>query len=388
MESLAFRVSDLFRMSNRPFHRISGVSIRVFLAGPSCFLKKFVKPPLPLRVSYYMNPTRLRTIFFSLVLLVILAPLWRNDASAQRRHKKSPVTKPAQNPAAAESYYHIAGLGSSQGDSTNTFPYPTVILVVPDTLHTRIVVRFPGLGMLGLHTDTVREPTFSAGDSLLGYESTSPLFLLTFPKTKYFLYIDVWSRDGTKLLDSRPLEFDMSVEAYKTVRLTYIHDPTTGMGSPTMRREFRPSLLPFTIETNPGWASTETLDSSMTYALVFRDPAAPGKLELSLTMRPAIVGIVDSAMWVNFKKKAEIAFGSRGIATRSMGDFQVTDVPTRRFIKAGYEFVSKNADSSLDYVAAFLTPRAILLLLAPLDEPNQQLQFQYFQDIARSLKLE
>ena len=330
---------------------------------------------------------------------MIAAP-WRNAARAQRRHKKQLVTRPAQDSAGAERFYHLAGLGSSEGDSTNTFPYPTAILVVPDTEHTRIVVRFPGLGMLGLHTDTVREATFTAGDTLLGYESTSPLFLLTFPMTQYFLYIDVWSRNGKKLLDSRPLEYDMNVEAYKTARLAYIHDPTAGLGDPTLRREFKPALLPFTIETNPGWASTESLDSSMTYSLIFRDPngqsstpdersSTPvGKLDMSLTMRPALVGVVDSAMWRNFKQKAEIAFGAHGIATRSIGDFQMDDVPTRRFIKAGYEFVSKNADSSLDYVAAFLTPRAILLLFAPLDAPNQQLQFQYFQAIARSLKLE
>ncbi len=323
-----------------------------------------------------------------MTVLALLSPPWRNDANAQRRHPKHHVTKPPETLASAERFYRIAGLGSSEGDSTNTFPYPTAILLVPDTTHDRIVVRFPGLGMLGLQTDTVREPTFTAGDSLLGYESTSPLFLLTFPKTQYFLYVDVWSRNGKELLDSRPLAFDMKVEAYKTARLTYVHDPTAGMGSPTLRRRFQPSLLPFSIETNPGWSSTETLDSSMTYALIFRDPTQPRKLEMSLTMRPALVGVVDSSMWRNFKQKAEMAFGAHGIATHSIGDFQMDDKPTRRFIKAGYEFVSKNADSSLDYIAAFLTPRAILLLFAPLDEPNQQLQFQYFQAIARSLKLE
>jgi hypothetical protein len=328
------------------------------------------------------------TLFLALAALIFITAPGHSDAVAQRHHKKLPTTKPAQDSTGFERFYHLAGLGSSQGDSTNTFPYPTAILVVPDTEHTRIVVRFPGLGMLGLRTDTVREPTFTAGDTLLGYESTMPLFLLTFPKTQYFLYIDVWSRNGKKLLDSRPLEYDMNVEAYKTTRLTYVHDPTTGMGDPTLRRRFQPSLLPFSIETNPGWASTETLDSSMTYALIFRDPAPPNKLEMSLTMRPALIGVVDSTMWRNFKQKAEIAFGAHGIATRSIGDFQMDNVPTRRFIKAGYEFVSKTADSTLDYVAAFLTPRAILLLLAPLDDPNQQLQFQYFQAIARSLKLE
>ncbi len=332
----------------------------------------------------------LALVVFAVFATAVLGSQWHSSAFGQQRHnqvhRKPAVT--SQAPEAAARYYRIAGLGSSKGDSTNTFPYPTVILLVKDTLHDRITVRFPGLGMLGLQTDTVREATFTAGDSLLGYESTQPLFLIAFPTTPYFLYVDVWSSDRKHLLDSRPLEYDMNVEAYKTARLMYIHEPTAGMETPMLRRRFQPSLLPLSIETNPGWSSTETLDSSMTYALVFRDPTQPGKLEMSVTMRPATVGVIDSNTWRNFKRNAEGAFGAKGIATRSIGDFQVNDIPTRRYVKAGYEFVSKNEGSSLNYVAAFLTPRAILLLLAPLDEPNQQRQFQYFQAIARSLKIE
>ena len=327
------------------------------------------------------------------ILIFLLLPLFFGSwprASYAQHHKKThrEVTAPSQNPDAAAKYYRIAGLGSSKGDSTNTFPYPTIILLVNDTLHTRITVRFPGLGMLGLQTDTVPEPTFTASDTLLGYESTQPLYLLSFPTTPYFVYVDVWSRSGKHLLDSRPLEYDMNVEAYKTAKLEYIHAPTTDMGNPMLRRKFQPSLLPLSIETNPGWISSETLDSSMTYALVFRDPTQPGKLEMSLTMRAANVGLIDSITWRNFKRNAEGAFGAKGVATHTIGEFQVNDIPTRRYVKAGYEFVSRNADSSLDYVAAFLTPRAIMLLLAPLDEPNQQLQLQYFEAIARSLKIE
>ncbi len=179
---------------------------------------------------------------------------------------------------------------------------------------------------------------------------------------------------------------DMNTEAYKSIHLNFTHAPTTGMGSPTLRRRFEPTLLPLSIETNPGWSVTETLDSSLTYALVFHDPTQSGKLEMSLAMHPASVGVVDSAMWNHFKIKAEMAFGAHGMPTSSIGDFQVADTASRRILKAGYEFISKNADSSLDYVAAYLTPRAILLLLAPIDEPNQQLQIEYFEAIARSLK--
>jgi hypothetical protein len=314
----------------------------------------------------------LHTSFFLVVFSLPIVARAQSSATPSERN-------------AAARYYRIAALGSSPGDSANTFPHPTAILRALDTLHTHIVVRFPQLGMLGIEADTVSAPTFFVGDTLLGYKSREPLFRLTFPKTKYFIFIDVWSKDGTKLLDSRPFEYDMNVESYQSARLSYKNNPTAGMGSPTLRRRFQPSLLPLSIETNPGWSATETLDSSMTYALVFRNPAQSGKLTLSLTMRPASVGIIDSAMWKNFKMKAETAFGAHGVATSSIGDFEVADSASRRVIRAGYEFVSKNVDSSLNYVAAFLTPRAILLLLAPMDEPNQQLQVQYFEAIARSV---
>jgi hypothetical protein len=285
-------------------------------------------------------------------------------------------------------YYKVTGLGCASIDSPNKFPHPIATLRVFDTLHTTIRIRFPELGLLGVKEDTVIAPASRIGDSLWEFTSPDPLYLLTFPKTQYYLFIDVWSKDGKKLLDSRPFESDINAEAFKSLHLSFNHAPTTGMGSLTLRRHFQPTLFPFSIETNPGWSATETLNSSLTYALVFHDPTHAGKLEMSLSMHPASIGIVDSAMWKKFKMKAEAAFGSRGVATSSIGDFTVTDTATRRIIKAGYEFVSKNADSSLDYVAVFLTPRAILMLLAPIDQPNQQLQVQYFQAIARSLKLD
>jgi hypothetical protein len=283
-------------------------------------------------------------------------------------------------------YYRLADLRIAPGDSINKFPHPTAVLRMLDTKQTKIIVRFPELGLLGITEDTVRAPMHITGDTLWEYRSREPLYMLNFPKTEYFLFVDVWSKDGTKLLDSRPFECDMNAKTYKAIHLNFNHAPTTGMGSPTLRRRFQPSLLPLSIETNPGWSATETLDSGLTYTLVFHDPTRAGKLEMSLAMHPASVGVVDSAMWNHFKMKAEMAFGAHGMPTSRIGDFQVVDTTSRRIIKAGYEFVSKNVDSSLDYVAAYLTPRAILLLLAPIDQPNQQLQIEYFEAIARSLK--
>lgn len=301
---------------------------------------------------------------------------------------KSPVTASTTPPAEASKYYRIAGLGSSEGDTSNTFPYPTAVLQLIDTVHTSLSVRFPGLGMLGIRVDTVNEPAFYINDSLRGFEPNEPLVLLTYPKTPYMVYVDVWSRDRKTLLDSRQLRYEMDVQKYHTARLTYVHEPASGSGAPTLRHAFKPSLLPFTIETNPAWGSTETLDSSGTYSLVFRDPERPKELAMSLSMRPALIGKIDSATWSNFKMKAEMAFGAKGVATSSIGDFQVADLSTRRFITAGYEFASKTSDTTIDYVAAFLTPRAILMLFAPLNLPNKELQFEYYKAIARSLKLE
>ncbi len=311
---------------------------------------------------------------------------------AQPASKKRSAAKPAEFNSSPR-YYRLTGLGSSPGDSSNNFPHPTVVLRALDTSSVNILVRFPELGILGIKEDTVRVPTFKTHDSLIGYKSREPMYFLTYPKTKYFLFIDVWSKNAGSnghltLLDSRPFEYDMNTQAYRKARFSYEHAPTTGMGSPTLRRTFQPKLLPFSLGTNPGWGATEKLDSSMTYALVFHDPTQPGKLDLSLTLRPANVGTVDSAMWSTFKAKAEISFGEHGVATSAIGSFDVADTSTRHVIKAGYEFISRNVDSSLDYVAAFLTPRAILLLLAPIDQPNQQLQITYFEGIARSLKLD
>ncbi|MDP4234209.1 MAG: hypothetical protein Q8913_12700 [Bacteroidota bacterium] len=310
-------------------------------------------------------------------------------AQRPQKGKKKPVPKLAVSPFATPSkYYRIAGLGSSEGDTSNTFPYPTAVLQVLDTVNTRIVVRFPELGMLGVREDTVTEPAFYINDTLRGYEPHEPLVLLSFPKTQYFVLIDVWSRDRKTLLDSRPFEYEMDVQKYHTARLTYVHDPTAGPGAPTLRRPFQPSLLPFSIETNPAWGGIETLDSTGTYSLIFRDQLEPKKVAMSLSMRPTLVGTIDSATWRNFRMKAEMAFGAKGVATSSIGDFQVDDLATRKYIRGGYEFVSKTGDSTVDYVAAFLTPRAILLLFAPMDMPNQQLQYAYFRAIARSLKLD
>ncbi len=321
----------------------------------------------------------LHTSFFSFLFLFPVV-------HAQTSKKRSIANTSELN--ASPKYYRLAGLGSAGGDSTNNFPHPTVFLKVWDTSNVHITVRFPEVGLLGITQDTVRLPTFVTKDSLMGYKSPDPLYMLTFPKTRYFLFVDVWTKDGKKLLDSRPFEYEMDVKDYKNAKLSYSYRPTTKLSDLKLRRPFHPKALPFSIETNPGWSAMETLDSNMTYALVFRDPEDPDKLELSLTMRPASVGTVDAATWDNFKQKAEIAFGEHGVATSAIGDFEVADTATRSIIKAGFEFISKNVDSSFDYVTAYLTPRAILLLLAPMDEPNQQLQVQYFQAIARSTKSE
>ena len=77
---------------------------------------------------------------------------------AQSHAKKKLTAKPAEINSSPK-YYHLEGLGSSPGDSTNKFPHPTVVLNVPDTTNVHIVVRFPELGLLGITEDTVRPPS-------------------------------------------------------------------------------------------------------------------------------------------------------------------------------------------------------------------------------------
>ncbi len=334
-----------------------------------------------------MNTRPIGILTAVLLILVVTAATANSQALLQSNRSARQMDTISDLKVKGRAYYHIAGLGSSEGDFVGAFPRPTAVLQVLDTINTRIAVRFPELGLLGLREDTAWMPSFYVGDSLRGFVSKTPLLSLSFPKTQYFVFIDVWSRDG-RLLDSRPVEYDMNVEKYRSAKLAYYHEPTSGLGNETLRRRFIPTLLPLTLEANPGWGSTETLDSSGTYALTFRDPRQPTRLELSVTLRPALVGKIDSEMWKNFKMKAELAFGAKGIAVSSENDFNVHDSVTHRFIREGFEFVARNQDSTLEYVAAFLTPRAILLLLAPFNQPNQQLEYDYFREIARSFKLD
>jgi hypothetical protein len=344
----------------------------------------------------------MRQLSLFLLLLTICVVASTRGTAQTKPAKKSAVSKPpskkglAPKPVqatggietAVPDAYRIAGLGSSQGDSANTFPYPTAVLQLLDTGKYIVSLRFPGLGMLGTKEDTVFVPNGKVEDSLYAYQSTTPLYLLQFPKTPYQLHVDVWERKAMKLVNSELLAYDMNVEKYKTAALIYLHEPTTGLDNPTFRRKFTPTLLPFTIETNPGWRATETIDSSMVYALVFRDPADASKLEMSITMRPAGVGNIDSSLWRSFKNKALLAFGAKGIAVGSEAEFQVADPSTRSVIRSGYEFVAKNPDGSFEYVATFLTPRAILLLFAPLPNDKENLYYSYMQSIARSFALQ
>ncbi|HEY3874845.1 MAG TPA: hypothetical protein VGM92_05180, partial [Candidatus Kapabacteria bacterium] len=76
-------------------------------------------------------------------LAMILAMACAGAARAQHPHPKKKSRIILGDTLAAPAYYKLAGLGSSIGDSTNTFPYPTAVLQVPDTQKVKIVVRFP-----------------------------------------------------------------------------------------------------------------------------------------------------------------------------------------------------------------------------------------------------
>ena len=95
--------------------------------------------------------------------------------------------------------------------------------------------------------------------------------------TTYFIFVDVFSKEG-KLLDARPLEYDMDVTPYHSARIGIVHEPEMGLSNQTLRRRFFPDLLPISLEVNPGWSSFETLDSSVTYVMLFRDRRHAGIL--------------------------------------------------------------------------------------------------------------
>lgn len=289
--------------------------------------------------------------------------------------------------APGNAYYSIVGLGSSDADSTIPYPFPMAVLELEDTSRFYVRVRFPGLGVLASIEDTVTVPAFKFSDTVAGFRSRNAIYQLRFPKTPYRIVVDVIDRSNDRVVDSRVLPYAMNVEKFKTSAVDNLYEPRTGMGNPLIRREFIPKLLPFTIETNPGWIAREQFDTAGIYSLVFGDPTKPGHTTLSLTVRPASIDGIDSASWQSFKEKARIAFGDQGIPVSSVGDFVVEHTPSRRVIRAGYEFLSKRPDGSgTDYVAAYLTQNAIMLMIAPLEANGASAQYDYVRAIARSMK--
>jgi hypothetical protein len=342
-----------------------------------------------------------RARLFLLLTLTFLSGLFSTlpDAIAQ---KKTPPSKKKANTKKSDqlevksklpNYYRIVGLGSAEPDSLSPshFPYPMAIFQVLDTSRYSLRVRFPAVGVLGAWEDTLSQPNYIMNDSILAYHSREQFFRLAYPQTPYLVLVDVFDKKLGKFVETRPLPYNMSVEKYAgsadkpRAAFQKTFEPTTGMGSPTLQRKFVPTLLPLTIGANPGWRSQEKLDTNGVYSLTFKEPSKPDEVALTLTMRPTGQNKFDSLSWTNFKDRARIAFGTEGIAVSTLGDFNVDDSLTRSVIFNGYEFLSKRTSGVIDYVATYLTPRAILLLIAPIGETEEPIKLAYYQSIARSL---
>jgi hypothetical protein len=293
----------------------------------------------------------------------------------------------AQAPApSAPQYYNVLGLGSSEGDSTFWYPYPMVVLELKDTAKHVVRVRFTNLGILGNDEETIIQPTHVIDSMTVGYRANTPLLHFSVPVTPYLVFIETIDRTTGKVIEIRPFPYRMNVERFASTRVDRIHEPQAALINPLLRREFKPSMLPLTLETNPGWRVREQFDTSGTYSLTYLDPETSA-IKLTLTMRSASVQEIDSASWANFKEQARQTFGDRGIPTNSVGDFLVDDPSTRRIIRAGYELLAKREDGGMDYIAAYLTPKSIILMMAPLTEPAPSAEYDYFRSIARSFKL-
>lgn len=282
-------------------------------------------------------------------------------------------------------YFTIVALGSD-GDTARGFPHPMVVLDLLDTTAHSLRVRFTGLGILADQFDTVDRPTVWF-DTVAAYRAAIPLYQVKQPETSCTFYVDVVRKADDSVIDSRVIRYTMTVKRFAQAKISSVHQPTTGLGNPLLRRRFRPDLLPLTIETNPGWQTSEQIDSTGVYALVFTDPTAPTNVKLTVTVRASALGSIDSAAWEGFKQQARVAFGSKGIAVNSLGDFLLDDPKARVYLPGGYEFVTKSDDGRMEYVAAYATPNAVILLLAPLSEPSPSAEYEYFRAIARSFSV-
>jgi len=282
--------------------------------------------------------------------------------------------------------YEVEMLGSTIMDTVVPFPVPIAFLRLGDTVNYRVSVRFPRLGILGLIEDTALAPTFSSGDTLFAFAPMHEILQVAYPKMMYGFYVDVYDRKNGKLVNSKLIPHEMVTAQYKEAKVEFVHEPTAALGDLQLRREFRPKLLPMTLETNPGWLGVEQLDSSGIYSLTFRDPAQPSLVYLSLTIRSTAPTKIDSTAWEEHKQSARLAFGAKGVGIKDLGDFELADLPTRHIMKEGYEFITKH-DENMEYVATFLTPRAMFLLMAPILPDMDQESYKYYQAIARSFKI-
>ncbi len=292
----------------------------------------------------------------------------------------------AQNTPTSPKYYTVVGLGSSEGDSTFWYPYPMVVLETKDTAKHTLRVRFPHLGILGNIEDTLMQPTHILDSVTVGYRSRMPLLHFSTPLTPYVLFIETIEKSTGFVLEIRPLPYRMSVEKFAGTRIDRVIEPESRLVNPLLRRRFDRSMLPLSLEVNPGWRSREEFDSSGIYSLSFLHPET-NQLKMTITMRSASVQEIDSATWTNFKDQARRSFGERGIPTNSVGEFVVDDPASRSVVRAGYEFLALREDKGVDYIAAYLTPKSIILIMAPLTEPAPSAEYDYFRSIARSFKI-
>ncbi len=320
-----------------------------------------------------------------------------NQAAAQKRSQQaktstthSPTSKKLDTdvpPDSVPDLFKVAALGSAVLDSATPFPVPIAFLDLKDSLRYRLAVRFPHLGVLGIKEDTVDKPSFISTNGLWAYRANNPIMQLKFPEMGYAFWIDVYDRRSNALITSRLVPYMMSTERYELACYIFIHQPTTGLGSALLRRTFIPKLLPFTLETHPGWLGIESLTASGIYSLRFIDPKDSTRTFLNITINPVAFRTMDSSEWERFKDHARLAFGMKGVAVNSLGDFDVLEFAARRVIEHGYEFLSKQPDESLDYVATYMTPHAIILMMAPLERDVPADKYEFYRSIARSFRL-
>ncbi len=164
-----------------------------------------------------------------------------------------------------------------------------------------------------------------------------------------------------------------------------VHPPQAGTGLPGLIRPFSPELAHYTIPLDPSWVLTETYDSSRGLAtLVGTMPDDSLVLMFKCISRPANGNTLTSGQWGSLKDQLRSGYGDRKVGTMVLFDTTLIGHPVRGVI-AIFEILARMPDH-LEFAAAVVTTREILLITAPIVTEEAAQRISYYRSILSELR--